>query len=244
MAIYLNKIIDLRTQLVGCGCNWINDEFMIFIILQSLTSKFSHFVTVVETKLDDEKEVISLESLSRLLLKHEETLNKNMLIPSSKEQSVALGPMKPHFKKKFKNNKRFSSNQDYKKGGNRNHVGRDKSRNSKVKFDGNCNFCGIYGHRDTECYKKKKEQGGKIDGNCNFCGTYGHRESDCFKKKKFQSGKGSDKSNNFNNRNKNKKVGYVAAHYTKSHSNTSEWIIDLGCTNHMCFEKSKFENFY
>jgi len=35
--IYLKKIIDLRTQLVACGCNWINDEFMVFIILQSLS---------------------------------------------------------------------------------------------------------------------------------------------------------------------------------------------------------------
>jgi len=26
VAIYLNKIIDLRTQLVSYGCNWINDE--------------------------------------------------------------------------------------------------------------------------------------------------------------------------------------------------------------------------
>ena len=37
VAIYLNKIIDLRTQLVAYGCNWINDEFMLFIILQSLS---------------------------------------------------------------------------------------------------------------------------------------------------------------------------------------------------------------
>jgi len=36
VAIYLNKIIDLRTQLVACGCNWINDECIVFIILQSL----------------------------------------------------------------------------------------------------------------------------------------------------------------------------------------------------------------
>ena len=33
ISIYLNKIIDIRTQLVACGCIWINDEFMVFIIL-------------------------------------------------------------------------------------------------------------------------------------------------------------------------------------------------------------------
>lgn len=63
---------------------------------------------VIEIKLDDEKEVFSLESLSRLILKHEENFNKNMLIPSSKVQSMALGPMKTHFKKNFKNHKKIS----------------------------------------------------------------------------------------------------------------------------------------
>lgn len=108
VAIYLNKIIGLRSQLIGCGCNWINDEFMIFIILQSLASKFNHFMIVIETKLDDEKEVISLKSLSRLILKHEETFNKSMLIPSPKAHFVALGPMKTQFNKKFKSHKKFS----------------------------------------------------------------------------------------------------------------------------------------
>ena len=55
VSIYLNKIIDLRTQLVACGCNWINDEFMVFIILQSLSSKFGNYVTVIKTRLDDEE---------------------------------------------------------------------------------------------------------------------------------------------------------------------------------------------
>ena len=100
MAIYLNKIIDLRTQLVACGCNWINDEFMVFIILQNLSSKFGNFVTIMETRLDDEKEVFSLENLSRHLLKHEETLNNKVLI-SPKDNNVALGATKTPFKKKF-----------------------------------------------------------------------------------------------------------------------------------------------
>ena len=47
VSIYLNKIIDLRTQLVAYECNWINDEFMVFIILQSLSSKFEYFMTVI-----------------------------------------------------------------------------------------------------------------------------------------------------------------------------------------------------
>lgn len=37
MVVYLNKIIDLRFQLVGYGCNWINENFMVFIIFQAST---------------------------------------------------------------------------------------------------------------------------------------------------------------------------------------------------------------
>lgn len=70
ISIYLNKIIELRNQIVAYGCNGINDEFMVFIILQSLYSKFSNFLTIIETKLGDEEEVFSLDNLSRLLLKH------------------------------------------------------------------------------------------------------------------------------------------------------------------------------
>jgi len=55
---------------------------MVFIILQSLSSKFSNFVTIIETRLDDEEEFFSLKNLSRLLLKHEETFNKKVLISS------------------------------------------------------------------------------------------------------------------------------------------------------------------
>ena len=90
---------------MACGCNWINDEFMVFIILQSLSSKFSNFVTMIEIKLDDEKEVFSLENLSWHHLKHEETLNHKVLI-SSKDNNVALRATKTPFKKKFNHKKK------------------------------------------------------------------------------------------------------------------------------------------
>ena len=34
------------------------------------------------------------------MLKHEKTLNNKALLTTPKESSMALGPMKPHFKKK------------------------------------------------------------------------------------------------------------------------------------------------
>ena len=32
--------------------------------------------------------------------------------------------------------------------------------------------------------------------------------------------------------------------YSMSHTFSSDWIIDSGFTNHLCFEKEKFENFH
>lgn len=63
-------------------------------------------MTVIETKLNDEEEVFSLKNLYRLLLKHEETLNKKALISSPKDNNVALGAIKTPFKKKFNHHKK------------------------------------------------------------------------------------------------------------------------------------------
>jgi len=90
---------------------------MVFIILQSLSSKFGNFMTVIETRLDDEEEVFSFDNLFRLLLKHEKTLNKKMLILSPKDNNVALGATKTPFKKRFKHQKKSypSSSKKYEK---------------------------------------------------------------------------------------------------------------------------------
>jgi len=64
-------------------------------------------VIVIETRLSDEEDFFSLENLCRLLLKYEDTINKKVLISSSKDQNVALGAINMnHFKKKFKNHKK------------------------------------------------------------------------------------------------------------------------------------------
>lgn len=121
---------------------------MVLIILQILSSKFNHFVTVIETRLDDEEEPFSLDNLFRLLLKHEETINKKALGFALKDNNITLGENKPHFKKKH--HKRYShSHKNGRKSGNKHHEGNGKSNNGKAKFDGNCIFYGIYGHKES-----------------------------------------------------------------------------------------------
>lgn len=60
---------------------------------------------IIKTRLDDEEEVFSFDNLSRLLLKHEETLNKKMLIFSPKDNNITLEATKTLFKKMFKHQK-------------------------------------------------------------------------------------------------------------------------------------------
>ena len=58
------------------------------------------------------------------------------------------------------------------------------------KFKGRCHYCGKFGHKASECRKKKSdnekgatsEKSKRFDGKCNFCGKYGHKEKDCWEK--------------------------------------------------------------
>jgi len=66
--------------------------------------------------------------------------------------------MKPHFKKKGHNPKKGShaSKKNFKNGGNKKNYDQDKSKKTKAKFNGNYNFCDIYGHMEVDYHKKKK----------------------------------------------------------------------------------------
>ena len=242
MAIYLNKIIDLRTQLVACGCNWINDEFMVFIILQSFSPKFSNFVIIMETRLDDEKEIFSLETLTRHLLKHEETLNNKVLI-SPKDNNVALGATKTPFKKKSHHKKKsypsFSTRFEKRGNGYRNNDNYSNNRNNNNSRNNGNNFK----QRDGKGKPNNPYPKENFDGNCNYCGIQGHREVDCYKKKRDEKFKGNGNVRNFKGK-KNIHAGLAMAYYSMSQTLSFEWIVNSGCTNHLCFEKKKFEDFH
>ena len=150
-----------------------------------------------------------------------------MLNFSPKNNSIALGATKTPFKKKFnhhksKDSKSSSTFKKYEKKGNNN--GNFKQENDKARSSN----------------PKPKE---KFDGNCNFCGIFGHKEYDCRKKKYAEKGKRNANVKNFNNKKKNKHAASVA-YYSVTQTISNDWIVDSGCTNHMCYEKNKFENFH
>ena len=57
------------------------------------------------------------------------------------------------------------------------HNGKGKGKQSvrQRHFDGNCNQCGAYGHKKSDCSGKSK----LFNGTCNKCGAHGHKKSDC-----------------------------------------------------------------
>jgi len=196
----------------------------------------------METRLDDEKEVFSLEILSRHLLKHEETLNNKVLI-SPKDNNVALGATKTPFKKKFNQQKRSypssSIGSDKRGNGYRNISNYSNNRNNNNSRNNGNNFK----QRDRKGKPNNPYPKENFDGNCNYYGIQGHREVDCYKKKRNEKYKGNDNVRNFKGK-KNVHVGLATMLYSMSRTLSSEWIVDSSCTNHLCFEKEKFENFY
>eukprot|EP00435_Cladocopium_sp_Y103_P034158 s1161_g8.t1 len=91
----------------------------------------------------------------------------------------------------------------------------EKKGENKIKFDGNCDNCGKYGHRKRDCWAKpgggKGASGGsrpasqspskkkevKFEGKCHNCGKVGHRKSECYSKGKGKGG-GQPKGNGKN----------------------------------------------
>lgn len=97
-------------------------------------------------------------------------------------------------------------------------VVKGKQTMQKPKFEGNYNFCGIFGHKLSDCYKKKNQRG----------------------KKNFKAKQNKNQHVNFANKNKEQKSAYVCAFYIEFQSYVNEWILDSRYTNHMYFEKDKF----
>jgi gag-polypeptide of LTR copia-type len=114
---------------------------------------------------------------------------------------------------------------------------RDKYR----KFKGNCNYCGIYGHRGSECKKKhhnkrseagSQERGQIFGGFCFLCKQKGHKVQDCPK----------------NNMKKNEQVHIsreneiVLIGSEAQIKRTDVWIADFGATSHMvCEDLNNFD---
>jgi hypothetical protein len=86
----------------------------------------------------------------------------------------------------------------------------DQNNRNQSKFEGNCNYCGIYGHKEIECRKKERDNGGgnyggNYSGNRgNYgggnCGNYGGRNRDNYSGNRGNYGGGNRDNYSGNNR--------------------------------------------
>ena len=90
------------------------------------------------------------------------------------KKEYALNAMKDEYNyvqknTKFTNNyKNYNNNNKYQNNKHNNSNNHTKSNDTtKKKFTGNCNYCGIVGHKEKDCYKKKNKDASKSKSNLN-----------------------------------------------------------------------------
>ena len=115
-----------------------------------------------------------------------------------------------------------------------------------TRFNGKCNYCGKRGHKEKDCFKKKKDNGNlygesgrfaKFNGKCNYCGKKGHKEANCWEKypdKKPEKFKKAQEANEVSEL----FCGSVATLENDTVKKGS-WMGDTGATGHMTWDESE-----
>ena len=152
------------------------------------------------------------------------------------------------------NEKAFYSNQQGNRGrgqacgqGNQGHRGRNP------KFNGNCRFCGIYGHKENECRKKQgNHQGNRQDNpQGNFYRGFprgsgqhqGYRSKYHCYRGNYRGNYGQDNQANYTEQNPQGDYAFNITASMTTTSNQNEWVMDSGASQHMAFDRGSFTNY-
>ena len=140
MQEFINRINEMSDQLSALSDEKVPDKDKVLVLTRGVPNTYRNLVTAMHEagRLGDYKHV------TNSLINEEASQNESNIDTNTIEE------------KAFYSNNRGRNNQ----GGNRarnnfrgrsyNHGGQNQG-GSTYRFDGNCNFCGIYGHKEFEC---------------------------------------------------------------------------------------------
>ncbi|KAH9300653.1 hypothetical protein KI387_012236, partial [Taxus chinensis] len=177
-------------------------------LLINIHEKFRNYISILNSKYQNENDLPDLDTLSSLLIQ-EEWVMENFDSKETTSQELFS-----HNHKSAQNRNNNNPNQKsniisrFKSNPKSNYV--KNSQNFKFKFNGTCNKCGKFGHKESDCHVKTNKS------------VKNTRNSKSNSQKKDQ------KQNHANI------VEQSIALYTAlSASNDNEWILDSGASRHM-----------
>lgn len=71
---YLAKIKNIKSQLDGCKCDLIKDKLLYFIIQINIHERFRNFISILNSKYQNEDDLPDLSTLSSLLIQEEQVM--------------------------------------------------------------------------------------------------------------------------------------------------------------------------
>ncbi|XP_074294135.1 uncharacterized protein LOC141621878 [Silene latifolia] len=169
---YLSRMTEVVQQMKAYGEQMTN-EHVVGKILRSLTQKFDHLVAAIEQTSD--LDTYTLDELMGSLQAHEERLNKS----SEQKEEKAFQVKDDSSKEKsnqFHGRGRGRGRGGYRGRGRGRFSGQSsESQEQKSRSSLKCYYCNKPGHKEVDCWKKKRDQEGEREagGQGKFCRTGG-----------------------------------------------------------------------